>query len=81
MGQLNKRMGLPIAALAFVVASCGADSTIEATGTTVTSEGAGSVGSIEMTEGPGLVPEATPLISQLTTAPDQMSDADLVTID
>lgn len=80
MAQLKKRIGLPLLALALVVASCGADSSIEATGTTATSEVGGSGGSMEMTEGPGLVPEATPLISQLTAAPDQMSDADLVTI-
>ncbi len=80
MAELKNRIGLPLLALAFVIASCGADSSIEATGITATSEVGGSGGSMEMTEGPGLVPEATPLISQLTAAPDQMSDADLVTI-
>ncbi len=80
MAHLKNRIGLPLLALAFVAASCGADSSIEATATTATSEAGGSGGSMEMTEGPGLVPEATPLISLLTAAPDQMSDADLVTI-
>lgn len=77
MDQLKRRLGLALAVMTLFVASCGADSTIDATGGSETGE---TVGSIEMTEGPGLVPEGTPLISQLTAAPDQMSDADLVTI-
>lgn len=80
MAELKNRIGLPLLGLAFVIASCGADSSIVATGTTGTTEVGGSDGSMEMTEGPGLVPEATPLISQLIAAPDQMSDDDLVSI-
>ncbi|MEZ5341101.1 MAG: hypothetical protein R2706_06535 [Acidimicrobiales bacterium] len=66
------RWVLGAGALAFVLSGCGADGTVTTVGAPTTT--------IESTSGPGLVGEPTPLVSQLTAAPDSLSSDELVAI-